>query len=117
MKNGDIAEPRRALTNLCVLRCRNPRMHLHSKSKLALWAGPSALALLAAVNACSGKISSNPDGLGLGATGGSPAASGSGGTSGSMGGSTSSVAVGGSGGSGAQGGSAVIVVGDMGGTG
>ncbi|HWP06925.1 MAG TPA: vWA domain-containing protein [Polyangiaceae bacterium] len=92
-------------------------MHLHSKSKLALWAGPGALALLAAVNACSGKISSNPDGLGLGATGGSPAASGSGGTSGSMGGSTSSVAVGGSGGSGAQGGSAVIVVGDMGGTG
>jgi len=91
-------------------------MHLHSKSKLTLWAGPGALALLAAANACSGKISSAPDGLGLGATGGSQAASGSGGSSGSAtGGDSSSIAVGGTG---AQGGSgSVITLGGMGGTG
>jgi hypothetical protein len=93
-------------------------MHLHSKSKLALWAGPGALVLLAAANACSGKISNNPDGLGLGATGGTPAASGSGGsgTGGSgTGGSSSSAAVGGTGSQGGSG--AVITVSGMGGTG
>jgi hypothetical protein len=63
-------------------------MHLHSKSKLTLWAGPGALVLLAAANACSGKISSTPEGLGMGATGSTPAVGGSGGSSGSSGGST-----------------------------
>jgi hypothetical protein len=86
---------------------------------LALWAGPGALALLAAANACNAKVSSTPDGLG--ATGGTPAASGSGGSSGSSGsgssatgGDTSGGAVGGSG---AQGGGTVIPVTNMGGTG
>jgi len=88
-------------------------MHFQLKSKTALWAGPGALALIAAASACSAKVSSTDD-LGVGARAGAAANGGSGGSSGSFStgavggtqGGGPSISLGGSSGAGSGGGAA-----------